>query len=78
MVLSVAISGCASRPYATLQPVAQTVPGAHAVDMLVATTRARSDVPGVVFSGERGEGLTMENIIVSIPPDAVRKPGAVI
>jgi esterase/lipase superfamily enzyme len=46
--------------------------------MLVATTRARSDVPGVVFSGDRGEGLTMENILVSIPPDAVRKPGAVI
>ena len=78
LALVASFSSCASRPYATLQPVAGTVPGAHVVDMLVATTRARSDVPGVVFSGERGAGLTMENIIVSIPPDSVRKPGAVI
>ncbi len=72
------VSGCATRPYATLTPVAQTVAGAHEVDMLVATTRAPSPVPGVVFSGERGPGLSVENIVVSIPPDAVRRPGEVI
>jgi esterase/lipase superfamily enzyme len=70
--------GCASRPYATLLPVAATVPDAHIVDMLVATTRAPSPVPGVVFAGKRGTGLSVENIVVSIPPDTVRKPGAVI
>ncbi|MBB3999827.1 alpha/beta hydrolase [Aureimonas pseudogalii] len=72
------LAGCAARPYATLQTVGATVPGAHLVDMLVATTRAPSPVPGVVFSGERGPGLSVENIVVSIPPDAVRRPGAVI
>ncbi|WP_062207407.1 alpha/beta hydrolase [Aureimonas sp. AU12] len=74
----VLLSGCASRPYATLTPVPASAPGAHLVDMLVATTRAPSPVPGVVFSGERGPGLSVENIVVSIPPDSVRKPGAVI
>ncbi len=71
-------SGCASRPYATLMTVDRTVPGAHRVDMLVATTRAPSPVPGVIFSGERGPELSLENIVVSIPPDGVRKAGDVI
>jgi len=74
----VLLAGCASRPYATLVPVADTVPGAHIVDMLVATTRAPSPVPGVVFGSERGADLSVENIVVSITPDAVRKPGTVI
>ncbi|WP_062011879.1 alpha/beta hydrolase [Aureimonas sp. AU4] len=78
VALLVALAGCTSRPYATLMPVSGTVPGAHLVDMLVATTRAPSGVPGVVFAGERGPGLSIENILVSIPPDGVRKPGAVI
>lgn len=78
LLLALALSGCASRPYATLLPVSDTVPGAHLVDMLVATTRAPSTVPGVVFGGERGSRLSVENILVSIPPDAVRPPGEVI
>ncbi|WAP67736.1 alpha/beta hydrolase [Jiella pelagia] len=73
-----ALAGCAARPYATLLPVSGTVPGAHIVNMLVATTRQPSPVPGVVFNGERGPGLSVENIIVSIPPDDVRQPGTVI
>lgn len=72
------VSACAGRPYATLLPVEGTVAGAHRVDMLVATTRLASQVPGVVFSGERGDSVSLENIVVSIPPDAARKPGAVI
>ncbi|KTR06940.1 esterase [Aureimonas ureilytica] len=75
---SIFVSGCASRPYATLMTVERTVPGAHRVDMLVATTRAPSPVPGVIFSGERGPELSLENIVVSIPPDGVRKAGDVI
>ncbi|MBP0441065.1 alpha/beta hydrolase [Tianweitania sediminis] len=78
LLLALFIAGCASRPYGTLLPVAATVPGAHIVDMLVATTRAPSAEPGVVFAGERGSGLSVENIVVSIPPDRVRQPGAVI
>lgn len=75
---ALALAGCGGRPYATLLPVSASAPGAHTVDMLVATTRAPSPVPGVVFSGDRGKGLSLENILVSIPPDGVRKPGAVI
>lgn len=73
-----AISGCSSRPYATLVPVPATVPGAHTVDMMVATTRAPSPVRGVVYGAERGNALTASNIVVSIPPDSVRAPGDVI
>ncbi|WP_235919298.1 alpha/beta hydrolase [Aureimonas psammosilenae] len=78
LIVSICLSGCASRPYATLLPVSRTVPDAHLVDMLVATTRAPSSVPGVIFGGDRGPGLSIENILVSIPPDEVRKPGQVI
>ncbi|NDW07993.1 alpha/beta hydrolase [Jiella pacifica] len=77
-VTLLALTGCAARPYATLIPVSGTVRGAHIVNMLVASTRQPSRVPGVVFSGERGPGLSVENIVVSIPPDNVRKPGTVI
>jgi esterase/lipase superfamily enzyme len=45
------------------------LPGVSKVDMLVATTRAPTDRPGVVFSGERGNALSFENIVVTIPPD---------
>ncbi len=76
--LAIAGSGCASRPHASLLPVSHTVQGAHVIDMLVATTRAPSPESGVVFSGERGSGLSLKNVVVSIPPDGVRKPGAVI
>lgn len=72
------LGACASRPYATLVPVGESVPGAHKVDMLVATTRAPSPVPGVVFSGDRGPGLSLENIVVSIPPAGTRKAGEVV
>ncbi len=74
-LLMLLIAGCASRPYATLTPVARTVPGAQRVDMLVATTRAPSNVSGVVFGPERGRGLSLENIVVSIPPARFREPG---
>ncbi|SKB49520.1 Esterase/lipase superfamily enzyme [Bosea thiooxidans] len=35
--------------------------------MLAATTRAPSPDPGVLYSGERGEGVSFSNIVVSIP-----------
>jgi esterase/lipase superfamily enzyme len=78
LAVAFVLSGCASRPYATLSPVSATVPGTHKVDMLVATTREASGVPGVIFSGDRGSDVSLENIVVSIPPDSVRKPGSLI
>lgn len=65
LVLAVALAAC-STPQGLLQPVAP-VPGTDSVNMLAATTRAPSADPGVLFSGERGEGVSFSNIVVSIP-----------
>ncbi|WP_336813128.1 alpha/beta hydrolase [Bosea sp. MMO-172] len=51
------------------------VPGTDSVNMLTATTRAPSDDPGILFSGERGETVSFQNIVVSIPPG--REPGTI-
>lgn len=67
-MLALALSACA-RPEGVLLPVAADTPPADRVDMLVATTRAPSPTEGVVFTGERGEGLAFTNIVVSIPQD---------
>ena len=70
------LTACAS-PRGTLSPVADTVPGASKVDMLVATTRMPADDPKEYFSGNRGPQLSFAEFIVSIPPEANRKPGEV-
>ena len=72
-----ALAGCAGRPEGVLVPSGEMPPGVSAVDLLVATTRAPSDQPGVLFSGERGSQLELRDIVVSIPPDAKRKIGQV-
>jgi esterase/lipase superfamily enzyme len=45
--------------------------------MLVATTRASSDTPGIVFSGERGGGVSLTSFTISIPPEQNRQEGQV-
>jgi esterase/lipase superfamily enzyme len=77
VLLAIIASACAGRQDGTLLPVHETVPSASTVDMIVATTRSRSDRPGVAFSGERGTELSFTNIIVSIPPEANRRVGEV-
>jgi esterase/lipase superfamily enzyme len=70
-------AGCSSRPYGDLI-VGTSAPGAHTVDLLVATTRAPVvEPPGVMFGGARGKGLDFADIVVSVPPDGARKPGDV-
>jgi esterase/lipase superfamily enzyme len=60
-----------------LVPVAARAPGTSQVEMLVATTRKRTD-PGEMFSGQRGAPkLDFADIVVSIPPDSVRRIGEV-
>jgi esterase/lipase superfamily enzyme len=77
-ILAIALGGCAGRPSGNLIAVSASAPGASAVDMLVATTRAEDlSPPGIMFSGERGRGLAFADIVVSIPPDAARKAGEV-
>lgn len=71
------LAGCAGRAEGVLVPIQATVPGATTVDLLVATTREKSTVRGELFSGERGETLSMTDIKVSIPPAANRQVGQV-
>lgn len=75
--LALLTTACAGRPTGVLIPNAAETRGASRVDLMVATTRKRSATPGVLYSGERGAGLSLTEIDVSIPPDAVRKVGEV-
>lgn len=45
--------------------------------MLAVTTRKPDADPGMLFSGERGNAIALENIVVSIPPDQGRKIGEI-
>jgi esterase/lipase superfamily enzyme len=77
LAMIVSLTACSGRSSGGLTPVKETVPGASTVNVLVATTRAPSDVPGQVFTGERDDGLNFADITVSIPPDANRRVGDV-
>ncbi|QRM54072.1 alpha/beta hydrolase [Sinorhizobium sp. BG8] len=71
------LASCGGRPDGVLIPSGTVATGVSEVDLLVATTRAPSETPGVLYSGERGVNLQMTEITVSIPPDAKRKAGQV-
>lgn len=75
--LSVLLAGCAGLPEGVLIPLDYDVPGATQVPILVATTRAPSDNPGILYSGERGPQIDLNEIVVSIPPDGNREIGEV-
>lgn len=69
------LAGCGGHPKDVLSPVADTVPDTSRVDMLVATTRARSTIPGQMFTGERARRPSFTQMRVSLPK--VRKEGDV-
>lgn len=76
--LSIALAaGCASRPTGVLVETAAKAPGTTDVDMLVATTREPSERPGIVFSGERGAGVSLTAFTISVPPEQNRQVGQV-
>ncbi len=78
IVMSIILGpGCAGHPKNVLLPVADTAPRSSRVDMLVATTRSRSSIPGEMFTGERGRTPAFADITVSIPPTGARKEGEV-
>ena len=77
MLLAAMLSACASTADGVLVPTAASAPGATLVPMLVATTRAPTSDPGILYSGERGPDIKLEEIVVSIPPDANREAGEV-
>ncbi|MFG1424210.1 alpha/beta hydrolase [Roseixanthobacter liquoris] len=64
-----ALNGCTPHPEGVLVPLATGTPVAATVDILAATTRAPTDQPGILFTGERGDALSLTNIVVSIPPN---------
>ncbi|OJV05162.1 MAG: esterase [Bosea sp. 67-29] len=70
------LAGCAGDVKGTLVPVAAVPADTTKASMLVVTTRAPDQDPGVLFSGERGR-MSFAEIVVSLPPDARRKTGEV-
>ena len=76
--LCVTIAGCTTRPEGTLIPVPHTVPGATIVNMLAFSTREPSMQPGVVFSNARGTALSLDNVLVSVPPSDQREIGSLV
>ena len=77
VLLSLVVNGCATRVENVLQPLAVSASDASRVDMLVATTRRASENPGQLYSGERGTAISLNNVVVSVPPDRNRKLGEV-
>ncbi|WP_245525755.1 alpha/beta hydrolase [Mesorhizobium sp. M00.F.Ca.ET.216.01.1.1] len=68
---------CAARPENVFQPLAFAAGDAGHVDMLVATTRKPSDNRGQLYSGDRGTAISLNTIVVSIPPDRNRTVGKI-
>ncbi|WP_183607714.1 MULTISPECIES: alpha/beta hydrolase [Rhizobium] len=71
------LNGCGGHPKGVLTPVADTSVKSTKVNMLIATTRSRSAIPGEMFTGERALKPAFADITVSIPPNSVRKVGEV-
>lgn len=76
-VIVALLPGCGGHPKDVLTPVADTAPQSPKVDMLIATTRTRSTVPGEMFNGERARAPAFADMTISIPPSKVRKEGQV-
>ncbi|WP_244426259.1 alpha/beta hydrolase [Rhizobium mesoamericanum] len=70
------LCACAGRPTGVLEPVTANS-SASQVEMLVATTRAKANKPGEMFSGERARAPNYADITVSIPSAKARKVGDV-
>lgn len=70
------LGGCAGRPESVLKPV-PVASDASQVNMLVFTTRKPADDPGLLYSGDRGTAISVNNVVVSIPPERNRKVGEV-
>lgn len=76
-VVALSVAGCGGRPIGVMNPTGVQAPGTSSVDLLVATTRAPSEDTAILFSGERGTGLRVDDVTISIPPEANRQIGQV-
>jgi esterase/lipase superfamily enzyme len=74
---AMSVSACVGAPEGVLAPTDASAPGATRVSIMVATTRAPSDNPALLYTGERGDQVDFNELVVSIPPDSVRKIGEV-
>ena len=70
-------SACGGNRMDVFSPHGTTAAGATSLKILVATTRERADNPADLFSGERGQRLSLADISLSIPADANRQQGEV-
>ncbi|MCW2284191.1 hypothetical protein [Rhodoblastus acidophilus] len=64
-VLALLTEGCANAPQGSAPAV--QIAREHRVEMLVTTTRCPSDVPGDIYSGERGTAIDFDLAAVATP-----------
>ena len=70
LLLAAALAGCANRnAHDLFPPVAVQAPQASVERVFVATTRAPSSDPKIVFSGQRSRTESFASVGISIPPD---------
>ena len=74
--LALVLAACSSNQSVML-PVAVDPGQAKPVNMLVATTRQPTSDRSLMFTGERGEGVSLANVVVSVPPADRRQPGTI-
>jgi len=65
-LLCLGAGGCSSIPQGLMEPVA-VAPGNPRVSMMTATTRAPSDNKAELFNGDRGEAVSFNRVVVSLP-----------
>lgn len=75
--LVLVLAACAGRPIGVMEPTNHTANGTTKVELIAATTRAPAVDKAVLFTGERGTGLMIDAVTLSIPPDANREIGQV-
>ncbi|WP_235916395.1 alpha/beta hydrolase [Ciceribacter naphthalenivorans] len=75
--LLLVLSACGGRPIGVMEPTNHTANGTTKVEMIAATTRAPAVDKAILFTGERGSGLMLDAVTISIPPDADREIGQV-
>jgi esterase/lipase superfamily enzyme len=71
------LGACGGNRSDVFAPLSEPVPGTQRVNMFVATTRDPAKTPAELFTGERGDNLSIAEVAVSIPPEKVRAAGEV-
>ncbi len=77
LALTLALAACSGRPDGVMAPTTLTAEGTSAVDLLVVSTRNRTNDPARPFGGDRGDHASMNRVVVSIPPAAAREVGEI-